>query len=123
MVSLDFTFFLFFSFWSDSVSLDILDGNVKSEGGGVVGLFTYEGCILGIMAIDVRGQGLLGAEDGAAEVGFLDEAVLDGDAEDRVGAWDAERNDAAWVWCVEEGGEGGEGAVEEKGKGKVSGRR
>lgn len=74
------------------------------------------------MAIDERGQGLLGAEDGAAEVGLLDDDVLDGDAEGRVGVWDAEEDDAAWVWCVEERGDGGERAVEGKGGG-VSGRR
>lgn len=75
------------------------------------------------MAIDVRGQGLLGAEDGAAEVGLIDDGVLDGDAEVRVGAWDAEQDDfVGQVRGVEEGGEGGERAVEEKGGG-VSGRR
>lgn len=61
---------------------------------------TYEGIILRIVAFDVFGEGLLRAEDGAAEVPLFDGGVLDGDAEGCVGAWDAVEDDVCQIGRV-----------------------
>lgn len=66
---------------------------------------TYEGSILRIVVLDERGEVLLGAQDGAAEVGLLDGFVLDGEAEGGVGVWDAVEDYYVWVRGVWEGGE------------------
>lgn len=50
---------------------------------------THERLIPRIVILDVRGQRLLSAEDGASEIGFLDGVVLEADAEEGFGAWDA----------------------------------
>ncbi len=52
----------------------------------------YERPIARVMDHDESGQGFLGAEDGAAEIGLSDGFVLDADAEDGVGVWDAEED-------------------------------
>lgn len=68
------------------------------------------------MRLDERGQPLLGAEDGAAEVGFGDGVLgLEADAEGGVGAWDAEADQVRDVRrgvVQEEVGEGGDFAVD-----------
>ena len=67
------------------------------------------------MGRDVRGQVLLGAEDGAAEVGLVDGFVLDADAEGGVGVWDAVEGYGFRVRRVEgEKGERVECSVEER---------
>lgn len=70
---------------------------------------TYKWRILCVIVTDEGGQRLLRAEDGAAHVGLLDVLVLDADAEDGVGVWDAVEDDVGVE--EEEEGEGGEGSV------------
>lgn len=57
---------------------------------GFVGVVeTGEGCIVRIVGFDERGQGLLGAEDGATDIGLLDGVILEADTEEGVSVWDA----------------------------------
>lgn len=50
---------------------------------------TGEGCIIRIIGLDERGQGLLSAEDGATDIGLLDGVILEADTEEGAGVWDA----------------------------------
>ncbi len=75
---------------------------------------TYEGPIARVMGHDKSGQGCLGAEDGAAEIGLWDGFVLDADAEDGVGVRDAEEDYGFRVRGVEGEGEGVECSVVEE---------
>lgn len=63
---------------------------------GIVG-GAYERLIVRVVVLDVGGEGLLGAEDGAAEIGLLDRLVLDADDEQGVRVWDAEA-DYRFFW-------------------------
>ena len=67
----------------------------------------YERPIARVMGRDVSGEGLLGAEESAAEIGLVDEFVLNADAEGDVGVWDAVEDYGFRVRRVE--GEEGEG--------------
>lgn len=64
------------------------------------------------MGSDKQGQRLLSAKDSASEIRFSDGGVLDGDAEDGVGVWDAVGDDICWVRGIEEKVEGGDCSVE-----------
>ena len=50
---------------------------------------TYKRFIFRTVGADEGGERLLGAEDGAGEIGLVDRFVLERDAEDGVGVWDA----------------------------------
>lgn len=92
---------------------------------------TYQRFVPRVVRLYERGERLLGAEDGAAEVGFGDGVLgLEADAEGGVGAWDAEADQVRDVrrgMVQEEVGEGGDFAVDGfvsgytwgKGKGEV----
>ena len=67
------------------------------KGKGTGGGFTDKRDIVRIVALDERGQRLLRAEDGAAEIGLLDAFIQDADAQDGVGVWDAVRDYCCWV--------------------------
>ena len=67
-------------------------------------LGAYERGVVGVVSLDVGGQGLLGAEDGATHVCFLDVFVLDADAEKGVCVWDAVEDYGFWVRGIEEPG-------------------
>lgn len=92
---------------------------------------TYQRFVPRVVRLYERGERLLGAEDGAAEVGFGDGVLgLEADAEGGVGAWDAEADQVRDVRrgvVQEEVSEGGDFAVDgvlvvtqwEKGRGKL----
>ena len=78
---------------------------------------THKRFVLGVMGSDESGQGLLGAEDGAAEFGLGEGCVLEADAEDGVRAWDAVADDFVTdIRGIEEEGERGDLAVERGGR-------
>ena len=72
-----FGFFFFF------LGLEGRSGKEEGMGG------TYKRFILRIVFLDKSRERLLGAKDRAREVGLDDRLVLDRDAEDGMGVWDA----------------------------------